>query len=99
MSLALPPDHAAPRWDVLGLGCTAVDDLLYVANYPAPDTKVEVRKRERRCGGQAAIALVAAAPLCGRCAFARVLGDDDESRVVVASLREEGGGVGPLVHQ
>ena len=34
---------AAPRWDILGIGCVAVDDLLYVEAYPAPDAKVRIR--------------------------------------------------------
>ena len=29
-----------PAHDVLGLGCVAIDDLLYVASYPAADTKM-----------------------------------------------------------
>lgn len=49
------------RFDVLGLGCTAVDDFLYVPSYPPADGKVEVRDRERPCDGLAATALVAAA--------------------------------------
>ena len=49
------------RIDVLGLGCAAVDDLLYVDAYPAPDSKAPVRGRERHCGGLTFTALVAAA--------------------------------------
>ena len=77
------------RLDVLGLGCTAVDDILYVAEYPAADAKVEVRARERHCGGLTATALVAAARLGGRCAFAGTLGDDGESRFVLDALAAE----------
>lgn len=33
--------------DVLGMGCTAVDDILYVPQYPPADGKVEVRTRGR----------------------------------------------------
>ena len=47
--------------DVLGLGYTAADDLLYVDAYPAEDAKIRVRCRERQCGGLTATALVAAA--------------------------------------
>ena len=54
--------------DVLGLGYTAVDELLYLDSYPAADTKSPVRRRERHCGGLAATALVAAARLGCRCA-------------------------------
>jgi sugar/nucleoside kinase (ribokinase family) len=86
-------------FDVLGLGCTAVDDLLYVAAYPAADTKVQVRRRERQCGGLTATALVAAARLGSRCAFAGVLGDDDGSRFVRDCLGREGIDLSHLVHR
>ncbi len=89
------PEPAA-RWDVLGMGCVAVDDLLYVAEYPAPDDKVRVLRRERQCGGLTATALVAAARLGSRCAFAATLGDDEDSRFVVAALQREGIDVTPL---
>jgi sugar/nucleoside kinase (ribokinase family) len=76
--------------DILGLGYTAVDDLLYVDGYPTADAKTEVRRRERQCGGLAATALVAAARMGCRCAYAGILGDDDPSRFVVARFHEEG---------
>jgi sugar/nucleoside kinase (ribokinase family) len=75
--------------DALGLGFTAVDDLLYVDAYPEADAKVPVRRRQRQCGGLAATALVAAARLGCRCAYAGILGDDDASRFVVERFREE----------
>src|SRR2546425_1321454 len=77
-------------FDVLGLGCTAVDDLLYVDAYPAPDSKVRVRLRERQCGGLTATALVAAARAGAQCGYAGVLGHDDDSEFAVHSLRREG---------
>ncbi len=77
-------------YDVLGLGCAAIDDLLYVAAYPAADSKVPIQRRERHCGGLTATALVAAARLGSRCAFAGVLGDDELSRFVLARFAEEG---------
>ena len=48
---------------ILGLGCTAVDDLLYLDAYPAADTKAPVRDRQRHCGGLTLTALVAASRL------------------------------------
>lgn len=51
------------RWDVLGLGAVAVDELLYVDGYPAPNTKMRLRARRRQRGGLAGTALVAAARL------------------------------------
>ncbi len=77
-------------FDVLGLGCTAVDDILYVPEYPPADGKVEVRLRERHCGGLCATALVAAARLGARCAYAGTLGDDEGSQFVRATLAREG---------
>ena len=78
------------QFDLLGLGCTAVDDILYVPNYPFPDGKVQVRHRERHGGGLCATALVAAARLGARCAFAGTLGDDEGSRFVLETFRREG---------
>jgi sugar/nucleoside kinase (ribokinase family) len=79
--------------DILGLGCVAVDDLLYVAAYPPADAKVAVRRRERGCGGLAATALVAAARLGARCAYAGTLGGDELSSFVLERLGQEGVGV------
>jgi sugar/nucleoside kinase (ribokinase family) len=76
--------------DVLGLGCVAVDDLLYVPAYPAPETKVRLRRRERQCGGLTGTALVAAARFGARCAFAGILGEDEESRFVIDCFQREG---------
>lgn len=77
-------------YDVLGLGSVAVDDLLYVPEYPHAEAKVRIRRRERQCGGLTATALVAAARSGAKCAYAGVLGDDEDSRFVVDRLRREG---------
>ena len=76
--------------DVLGLGCVAVDDLLYVESFPPPDTKTRIRRRSRYCGGLTATALVAAARLGARCAYAGALGDDELSRFVLETFAREG---------
>ncbi len=76
--------------DILGLGYTAVDDLLYFDTYPKADAKLPVRRRERHCGGLAATALVAAARMGCRCAYAGTLGDDEHSRFVVKRFGDEG---------
>jgi sugar/nucleoside kinase (ribokinase family) len=86
-------------WDVLGLGCVAVDDLLYVAEYPPAEAKVRVRRRERQCGGLTGTALVAAARLGARCAFGGVLGDDEDSRFVEDAFRRAGVDTAPLVRR
>jgi sugar/nucleoside kinase (ribokinase family) len=90
---------AAGRYDVLGLGCTAVDELFYVGAYPPADTKVQIRRREKQCGGLTATALVAAARLGARCAFAGVLGDDPDSQFVIDAFRRAGVSVDHVVHK
>jgi sugar/nucleoside kinase (ribokinase family) len=93
------PQRTDAVFDVLGLGAVAVDDLLYVAAYPPADAKTMVQRRERQCGGQTATALVAAARLGARCAYAGVLGDDEHSRFVEGRFREEGIDVSRLVRR
>lgn len=78
------------RWDVLGLGVVSVDDLLYVDRYPPPDSKAPVRERRREGGGLTGTALVAAARLGARAAYAGVLGDDELSRAASEELQREG---------
>jgi sugar/nucleoside kinase (ribokinase family) len=79
-----------PRFDVLGFGAVAVDELLYVDAYPAPESKIRVRHRERHCGGLTGTALVAAARLGAACGYAGVLGEDELSRYVMDCLNQEG---------
>jgi sulfofructose kinase len=81
------------RFDVLGLGCAAVDDLLYVPSFPAADTKLRVEQSLRRCGGLTGAALVAAARLGARCAYAGCLGTDEYSQHVARNFASEGVGI------
>ena len=78
------------KWDVLALGVTAVDDLLYVANFPNADEKTKVLSSTRQCGGLSATALVAASRLGARCAYAGALGDNALSKFVESTLVLEG---------
>ncbi len=77
------------EYDVLGLGCTAVDDLLYVPRFPGPDEKVQVQRSTRRFGGLTGVALVAAARVGARCAYAGCLGEDDLSIYSALCLAKE----------
>ena len=79
-----------PTLDILGLGAVAVDDLIFVDSYPPADAKARVVRRERHCGGLTATALVAAARLGARCAYAGVLGNDELSSFVLTCLEREG---------
>lgn len=73
-------------YDILGLGCVAVDELLYVAKYPRENDKAPLESRAKSCGGTTANALVAAAKLGAKAAWAGTLGDDEDSRFVEATL-------------
>lgn len=77
-------------FDVLGLGCTAVDELLSVPRYPGRDARQPLRQRQRQCGGITATALVAAARLGTRTAYAGSLGTDPDSVFVREALEREG---------
>jgi len=81
---------AAAAFDVVGVGVAAVDDIVWVEAYPPADAKVRVTRRERHPGGLTATALVAAARLGARCAYAGILGDDDDSLWVLEHLAAEG---------
>jgi sulfofructose kinase len=76
--------------DILGLGYTAVDELLYVDAYPPEDAKTQVRGRQQQCGGLTATALVAAKRLGCHCAYAGTLGLDEHSNFVLQRFSEEG---------
>ncbi len=76
--------------DVMGLGCATLDELLFVAQFPAPDTKILVRHSEKQGGGLTATALVAGARLGASCAYAGMLGFDEISRFVAQNLENEG---------
>ncbi len=86
-------------WDVLGFGAVAVDDLIYVDRYPQPNTKVTVRDRRREGGGLTGTALVAAARLGARAAYAGVLGDDELSRFTIEAFEREGVDCTPVLHR
>src|SRR5689334_21953078 len=86
-------------WDVLGFGAVTVDDLIYVDHYPMPDTKVSVVDKVRQGGGLAGTALVAAARLGARAAYAGILGDDDLSRYTLDEFAREGVDCSPVLRR
>lgn len=88
MSRPLGPKKT--RIDVLGLGCVAVDELLFVPRYPGRDGRQPLHRRERQCGGMTATALVAAARLGAKAAYAGRLGNDEDSAFVREALAREG---------
>lgn len=78
------------RIDVLGMGAVAVDDVLFLSQFPRPDSKMPVLRRERHSGGLCGTALVAARRLGRACAYAGCLGDDSLSRFILDGFTAEG---------
>ena len=87
------------RWDVLGIGIVAVDDLVYVAHYPIPDSKQPILAKDRQGGGPTATALVAMARQRLRAAYCTVLGNDELSRFSVEELEKEGVSCAPVIRR
>ena len=77
-------------YEILGLGCVAVDTLIHVEQFPAEDSKAPVAEQSSLVGGTTATSLLAAAALGARCAFAGTLGDDPASRLVLNKFRQAG---------
>ena len=77
-------------YEILGLGCVAVDNLIHVEQFPAEDSKVQVAEQASLVGGTTATSLLAAAALGVRCAFAGALGDDPASGLVRETFRQTG---------
>ena len=75
---------------MIGLGCVAVDEVLCVPSFPKADQKLQVKECIRRFGGLTGAALVAAARLGARCAYAGCLGKDEASGQVAANFVAEG---------
>jgi len=89
----------APKFDILGVGCATVDDLILVGSYPHADVKLRVKRMERQFGGLTGTALVAAAKLGGKCAFAGMLGSDDLSRSIEQNFLHYGIDVSHVVRR
>ena len=88
-----------PRWDILGFGAVAVDDLLYVDHYPPPNSKIRIKERRREGGGLTGTALVAAARLGAKVAYGGVLGHDELSRFTIQELEREGVDCSSILHR
>jgi sulfofructose kinase len=86
-------------FDILGLGVTAIDTLLYVDDYPAEESKVPVQKREHRLGGLTGAALVAAARLRAQCVYAGILGYGQLSEDALRQMQQEGIDVSQVVRR
>ncbi len=80
----------ARKYDVVGIGCCAVDYLGVVARMPSKlDAKIWMDEFAKQGGGLAATALVAAARLGAKAHFVGKVGDDDFGRFIANELKRE----------
>lgn len=86
------------QYDVLGVGIAAVDDLIYVSDYPPIDCKIPVHSSTRQGGGPACTAMAAAGSLGGRAAYVARFGDNDLSRFIETALQVRGVDSSHIVH-
>lgn len=78
------------RFDVLGIGVAAVDDLLYISAYPPSNTKVPILSTERHGGGPACTAMAAVGTLQGIAAYVACLANDELSSFIREALQTHG---------
>jgi sulfofructose kinase len=78
------------RWDIIGVGVVAVDDLLYLDHFPQPNEKMVVKMAQRQGGGLTGTALVAAARQGAKSAYCGRLGNDELSLYSLQELEREG---------
>ncbi len=86
----LPAPASGRRFDLLGVGECSLDLQLVVEALPAPGGKARVLEWCERPGGQVATAVLAAARLGLRAAYAGAVGDDARAEPVLAPLAEAG---------
>lgn len=85
------------RFDVVGVGYTALDYLAVVPHLPDENRKLEIGEFLIQGGGPTATALVTASRLGLGAAFIGKIGDDDFGRRMIAELGEEGVDVSRVV--
>src|SRR5271157_4372758 len=76
--------------DVVGLGLNATDTVLIVRDFPALGGKERVDRKSVHAGGQVATALVTCQRLGLATRYIGKVGDDDDGRFQLASLKKEG---------
>ncbi|HVJ06941.1 MAG TPA: PfkB family carbohydrate kinase [Acidisarcina sp.] len=88
----------AKRYDVLSVGVAAVDDMLYVSDYPRPNVKTPLTAVERHGGGPACTAVAAVGTLQGRSAYIARFGDDELSTYIKSGLLRRGVDTAHIIH-
>ena len=80
----------AESFDVVGVGCAAVDTLGIYDGPIEEDQKMQVYQTTRQGGGLVATGLVAVTRLGGTARYVGKLGDDDHAQFVIREFKREG---------
>ena len=80
----------AETFDVVGVGCVAVDTLGVYDGRIEEDEKMQVYETSRQGGGLVATGLVAVKRLGGSARYVGKVGDDDDSQFIVRDFDKEG---------
>ena len=78
------------EFDVLGFGTNAVDYLIEVPEYPAFNSKVELKRYTQAAGGEVASTMVGLRRLGMNTAYVGRFGGDAAGEFGLGSLNEEG---------
>jgi sugar/nucleoside kinase (ribokinase family) len=78
------------EFDVVGVGCVAVDVLAVFEGVIEEDQKMEVRQMTRQGGGLVGTGLTAVARLGGKARYVGRVGDDDDGQFVIKDFQREG---------
>jgi sugar/nucleoside kinase (ribokinase family) len=78
------------RFDAVGFGSNAVDNIIVVGSFPQYNSKSEFLSHQRLAGGEAASTMVGLSRLGWRTSYIGGFGDDDEGRLGLESLLSEG---------
>lgn len=81
---------AERKFDVVGFGLNAVDYLVTVPRYPQFNTKTLMTSHQQLAGGQVSSAMVGVQRLGLQASYIGKVGYDNEGRILIDSLREEG---------
>lgn len=87
------------EFDVVGMGCAAMDVVAVVERLPALDEKVHALEMDRHGGGPVGTALTVCARMGLKAAFAGQVGDDFAGQFIIGEFTREGVDLrGEVVH-
>lgn len=85
-------------YDVMAAGIAAVDELLYVSEYPPLNCKVPIHINARHGGGPACTAIAAVGALHGRAAYVARLDSGELSNYIRSALHDRHVNITHIVH-